>query len=148
MLNKILNLLSWANEINEDKLKATLETLERGNTKDFQALLYQPISQKIEYLPITTEMLLKLKSPDKKKLPLIIHERICRKKCSLIILDKQWEKNESRYYPILIQNSSCKIIGIMLPFNELHGKLSKQEYSEATDLGVEWTGFIVFKNFK
>ena len=93
-------------------------------------------------------MLLKLKRPVQESLPLIIHKRICRKKCSLIILDKQWEKNESRYYPILIQNFSCKIIGIMLPFNELHGKLSKQEYSESTDLGVEWTGFIIFNNFK
>ncbi len=120
ILNKLFGIINRPQKINEDALSITVKILQNGYPKEFDKILYQKNLSPIKYLPTVTEMLLKLKRPDTETLPLVIHKRLCRKKCSLLILDRQWFPKGSNYYPVLIQNSTSKVIGIMLPFNELH----------------------------
>ena len=136
-------MLKRKTNIDEESLNGLVNVLKKGDADEFSQLLYQPKTGKIEYLPITFDMLLKLKKPPGDEISLSIHKIVIGKHFSLLIFNMPWSDSDLKFYPTLIHNSTCKIVGVMLPFNQLIGKLTKKENEEANKLAMEWTGFAI-----
>lgn len=121
-----------------------IDTLETGNGAK---LLWQPANKPIEYLPITSEMLLKYKKPEASLVRLSIHKTKSSRTYTLLILNTPWAIDELKFLPLIIETNTIKIVGIMLPFNELHGILPQKNNREISKLGMIWTEFAITKQF-
>jgi hypothetical protein len=128
-------------------LQKLVYIIEKGNKEEIEELLWQPKKSNIEYLPITFDMILKLKNPEPSSEKLSIHKTESNKNFTLLIFSTPWTKKEFQFLPLIIENSTSKIVGIMLPFNELHRQLSKRQSKEISELGVFWTIFAIEKQF-
>ncbi len=89
----------------------------------------------------------KLKKDDETIGNLTIHYKHTNGKFELIIFDVPWKNGDVPYSPIIIDRTNGKIVGIMLPFNEVIRHLSSKENKEISALGVEWTGFAIKYRF-
>jgi hypothetical protein len=124
-----------------------ISLLEQGEIETIEQLLYQPDNKRIEYLPITFEMIVKFKKPQNCGQSLSVYQTFDKGKYQLVIFEIPWLDKELKYSPIIFDKMKSKIVGIMLPFNELYGCFSKKDNSDISKLGVEWTGFIISKQF-
>lgn len=115
-----------------------ISKLERGNKYDIKDLLWQPSAIKINYLPVTTTMLHKLKRPELSASGLTVYKTIENGNYELIIFNVPWNTSKIALSPIIIERSTEKIVGIMLPFNELHGHLPRHADKLIGELGVSW----------
>jgi hypothetical protein len=132
------------NKINYDHLVSTLNT---GNDTELQDLLWQPKQGQVPYLPVTTEMLQKLRSGSSDEAALSIFQTIDKGNYQLIIFHLPG-KDDLPYSPLVLHKTSGKIVGILLPFNELHGYLSRKSSSVIGSLGALWIKFTLDYRFK
>lgn len=124
-----------------------ISSLENGELQTIGKLLWQPNNTRIEYLPVVFDMVLKFKKPAAANQNLKIHKTIDKGNYQLIIFEVPWLGKEVKYSPVIFDKLTSKIVGIMLPFNELHEFLSPKQNADIGKLGVEWTGFILSKQF-
>jgi hypothetical protein len=122
-------------KINYDRL---ITKLERGNKADINELLWQPNDRRINYLPVTTTMLHKLKRPLSSETGLTVYNTIENGNYELIIFNVPWDEGRTKLSPLIVEKTSEKVVGIMLPFNELHYELSKRANNSIGELGVKW----------
>lgn len=122
-----------------------ISLLEQGEIKTIEQLLYQPKNSTIAYLSITADMLLKFKKPESTNQRLTIYKTFGKGKYQLVIFEVPWLDKEPKYSPIIFDTITSKVVGIMLPFNELLEILSSKDSSDIGKLGMEWTGFILSK---
>lgn len=120
-----------------------ISELGKGDEKAIQNLLWQSKKKTVKYLPITTVMIQKFKNLENSTNNLRIYKKKDKGRFELIIFEVPWIKSEVPYSPIIIDKANSKIVGIMLPFNELHNHLSKKEIKNIGILGLEWTGFVL-----
>jgi hypothetical protein len=125
-----------------------ISELEKGNESAVQNLLWQPKNKIVNYLPITTELIQKLKKDKNSADTLTIHKKFEKGRFELVIFEVPWLESDVPYSPIIIDKSNNKIVGVMLSFNELHGHLSTKENKTIGGLGLEWTGFVMKYRFK
>nr|WP_321221568.1 hypothetical protein [uncultured Psychroserpens sp.] len=119
-----------------------LSKLEDGDKNVINSLLWSPKNKVVNHLPISTELIQKLKAKqntDKLK----IHKKFQKGYFELIILEITYTDSDVPYSPIIIDNRNGKIIGIMLPFNELITHLTNKENKAINSLAVEWTSFVI-----
>jgi len=124
-----------------------ISLLEEGEITTIEQLLYQPKNRKIKYLPVTADMILKFKKPKGSNQSLTVYKTFDKGKYQLIIFEVPWLDKEVKYSPVIFDTVTSKVVGIMLPFNELHEILSSKDNSDIGKLGMEWTGFILSKQF-
>lgn len=122
---------------------ALISQLEDGNLEDIPKLLWQPQNGIVQYLPISTDMILKLKKETGSALGLSIYEQHQRDRFELVIFKIPWGVREVPFEPIIIDRANGKIVGIMLPFNELHFHLNHREQKQIGELGIIWTKFVL-----
>ena len=121
--------------------------LEKGDKKEIEGLLWQPKNTVVDYLPITVDMILKLKRPGTSSEKLSIYKTDTSKNFTLLIFNIPWTKDTLAFLPIIIETSTNKIVGVMLPFNELQQVLSPKQNKEISGLGMIWTMFAIEKQF-
>lgn len=124
-----------------------ISLLEEGEIETVEKLLYQAKDREIKYLPVTADMILKFKKPKNSNQSLTVYKTFDKGKYQLIIFEVPWFDKEVKYSPIIFDTVTSKVVGIMLPFNELHEILSSKDNSDIGKLGIEWTGFILSKQF-
>ena len=124
-----------------------ISLLENGELQTIDKLLWQPGHAKIEYLPNVVDMVQKFKKPAIANQNLEIHKAIDKGSYQLLILKVPWLDTDIKYSPVIFDKLTSKIVGIMLPFNELHGFLSPKQNADIGHLSMEWTGFILSKQF-
>jgi hypothetical protein len=118
-----------------------IDKLEKGDPSEFSQLLWQPKSGHINYLPITSTLLQKFKKDGDSNDKLAIHQKFTNGNYELIIFHIPWTKSDLPYCPLVLNKKTDKIVGIMLPFNELIPLLSAEESKSISELGVEWVKF-------
>lgn len=122
--------------------KDLISKLEIGNENDISNLLWSPKNKPVNHLPISTELIQKLKKQSSIN-ELKIHKSFEKGRFELIIFEIPWTESDVPYSPIIIDKSNGKIIGVMLPFNELIEYLNNKENKEINSLGIEWTSFVI-----
>ncbi len=120
-----------------------ISSLENGELEIIDKLLWQPRNVKIEYLPVVFDMLIKLKRPHASNQNLTIYKTSDKENYQLIIFEVPWFDNDVKYSPVIFDKLSSKIVGIVLPFNELHDFLSSREHSNIAELCKAWISFIL-----
>jgi hypothetical protein len=129
--------------VNYTDLITQLEAGDEENTPD---MLWQPKGKKIDYSPISVGLIQKLKKENQAEPGLKIHSTYQKGGFELIIFD--FPKNaDFPFTPVIIDKSNSKIAGILLPFNELHGHLSKKESKEINAVGMIWVQFAMKNKF-
>jgi hypothetical protein len=124
-----------------------LSKLRNGFESDIQEMLWQPKNGKINYLPLTVKLIQRLKAlSDNDKLTIHTKKRI--KNFELIIFNLTWITDDIPYSPLIFELNTGKIVGILLPFNELHGFLSQKESATVSKLGLIWIKFTFQYKFK
>ncbi|MFI1770171.1 hypothetical protein [Thalassobellus citreus] len=119
-----------------------ISKLEIGNEVEIRELLWKPKNKAVEYLPNTTELVKKLKK-EKTADQLKIHKKLEKGRFELLVFEITWTESDVPYSPIIIDKSNSKIVGVMLPFNELIPHLTNKENKEIGSLGIEWTSFVI-----
>ena len=125
-----------------------ISQLEIGELQTIEGLLWQPDDGRIDYLPIVFEMIAKFKKPLSSNQNLTVYKALDKGNYQLIIFEVPWLDKEIKYSPIIFDKITSKVVGIMLPFNELSNYLSARQHSDIGKLGIEWTGFILSKQFE
>ncbi len=120
---------------------ALMAMLEEGKKEMIQMFLYE--SQSVSYLPSTFIMLAKMKKPSDTGLGLRIHKTYQKGKYELVIFEVPWQQSSAPFLPLILDRKLKKIVGIMLPFNELLPLLTSSEQKKIGELGITWTGFIM-----
>jgi hypothetical protein len=92
-------------------------------------------------------MIEKLKKPETSFEKLSIYKTYSKRDFTLIIFNTPWAKGEFEFSPLIIENSTMRIVGVMLAFNELHGLLTKQQDRYISELGINWTMFVIKKRY-
>jgi hypothetical protein len=118
-----------------------VSTLEKGEEADIQNLLWQPKQGQIKYLPIVTTMLQKLKKSDTSNKGLSIFKKLEKGNYELIIFSTPWDDSDLPFSPLILDKITGKVVGVMLPFNELHNHISKKGNSNIGNLGAQWVMF-------
>jgi len=118
-----------------------LVTLEKGEEAEVQKLLWQPKQGQVNYLTISTIMLQKLKKPNSTNKGLSIFKKIEKDNYELIIFNTPWKESDIPFSPLVLDKLTGKVVGVMLPFNELHNYISKKDSSIIGDLGTQWILF-------
>jgi hypothetical protein len=131
--------------IDYDKI---VSIVENGNETDIKNLLWQPKQGQVNYLPVATTMIQKLKKSNSSDKGLSIFKTIEKGNYELIIFNTPWHEDDLPFYPLIIDKVTEKVVGIMLPFNELHNHLSKRDNSAIGDLGIQWVKFTMDYRFK
>lgn len=121
-----------------DKL---ISILEKGDELEILELLWQSKKGQIKYLPVVTTMLQKLKKDNTTTKSLLVHKKTKKGKYELIVFHIPWDNSDLPYSPLIIDKTNGKVVGIMLPFNELHNHISKKDSSTIEDLGTQWIMF-------
>lgn len=119
-----------------------ISKLKKGDSNDIQQMLWQPQNKKIDYLPISTDLIRELQKDNSKAGTLTIYKQIQKGRFELLIFKTFETTDKMHFSPLIIDKETCKIVGIMLLFNELYGYFSKKENKEITELGIAWTKFI------
>lgn len=122
---------------------ALISILEKGNSTDIRQFLFQPEDIFIDYLPATYEMLLKLKRPADSPGNLSIYKTFENGNYQLIIFNVPWNENDVPYSPIILNKIEGKIVGIMLPFNEISDYLSKKDNKIIAGLSTNWITLVM-----
>lgn len=123
-----------------------ISTLETGNEIEVKKLLWQPESHVIEYMPFILGKLIELKPPS--GMHLEIHQHFEKGGFELVIFTLPWSNEKIPYSPVIFDKKTGKIVGNLMPFNELHGLLSKRQRSQINALGMIWIKFTFPYNFK
>ena len=131
----------------ETSLGLLAKILQKGDKEEIEKYLWQPKASHIEYLPITFDMLLKLKRPETISDNLSIYKIESKKKFSLVIFNIPWANDDFKFSPLIIENSTNKIFGVMLPFNEILRLISSKQDKEISELGGSWTMFVIERRF-
>lgn len=118
-----------------------VSTLEKGDEIDILKLLWQPEHGQIKYLPDVTNMLQKLKKFDTSTKRLSILKKLEKGNYELLIFNTPWDNSDLPFSPLVLDKITGKVIGVMLPFNELHNHISKRDSSVIGDLGAQWVMF-------
>jgi hypothetical protein len=134
-----MRLFKKKHKVNYDEL---ISKLENGNESDIKDLLWSPKNESAKHLPISIELIKKLKKENSLD-ELKVHKRFEKGRFELIIFEIPWTDSDVPYSPIIIDKSNGKIVGIMLPFNELIQYLDNKEQKEVSNLGIEWTSFVI-----
>jgi hypothetical protein len=119
-----------------------ISKLERGDSNEIREMLWQPKNETINYLPNTLELIRKLKTDNLTQVRLTIHKQIHKGRFVLLIFNTSGSMDNLDFSPLLLDKDTCKIVGIMLLFNELYGHFTKKEDKEILKLSVIWTKFI------
>ncbi len=120
-----------------------ISSLENGNEIDIKNLLWQSKKEDINYLPETIKLVQKLKKNNSLDNGLTIFKKIEKGNYELIIFNTAIQDSDLPYSPLIIDKTTSKIVGIILPFNELHYHLSNQDSSTIGELGIQWVKFVM-----
>ncbi len=91
-------------------------------------------------------MMQELRKPESSTGGLSIHQQVKNGNYELLIFSIPW-KNDVPYTPLIIDKATGRIVGVMLPFNELHLYLSDREARTISELGTIWTTFVIRYRF-
>jgi hypothetical protein len=123
-----------------------IDILERNDPSELTFLLLK--SEKIRYLPITFSMLDKMAKPHGFSGNLRIYERHNNGKYELAIFEVPWDSSDDiKFLPLILDKSVTRIVGVMLPFNELIPILNKSEQKQIHKLSSIWMTFIMARKF-
>ena len=128
-------------------IQRLVEVLDSGVKEELEKSLWQPKNIDLIFLPLTFDMILKLKRPENYPQPLSVYKTLSNKNFTLIIFNTPWANSDLKFLPIIIENNSIKIVGVMLPFNELLPLITNKQNKEISDLGMKWTGFALENRF-
>lgn len=126
------------NNIDYNKL---VSVLQKGDVPELQSILWQPRSAHVDYLPVVITWLHKLKQPETSDKGLSIYKKIAKGHFELIIFNIPWKSDDLPFAPLVIDTRTGTVVGVMLPFNELHGHISKKDNSMIGELGGAWVLF-------
>ncbi len=127
----------------EERTKSLLLELQAGNPTTIQNRMWQPERGEIDFLPFSLNSILDLKKPLESDEPLSISENIKSENFELLILKKEWIKEEFAFEPLIIESGRNKIIGKVLQFNEITPFLTESQQKEIASLGMKWTIFVI-----
>ena len=126
--------------INED-YKNLISVLEVGGNENVRKVLFGNKKEVPDYLPITYTTLSRLEKPASASEGLSVFEKHQNGKYDLLIIKRKWSNEKVPFSPLIVDRNLCKIVGNMLPYNELHDLLTKREASAISELGVIWVKF-------
>ena len=131
----------------DSKYQDLITIIEKGDSQEIAKILWQPKTNEVNYNSSTISLILKLKKPDETSLKLSVFETHSNENYTLLIFNWPWSKDDLPYYPIIIEKSSNRIVGIMHPFNDLHFVLTESESKQIRDVGTKWLEFVVLERF-
>lgn len=103
-------------------------------------------SNSINYVDGVNFMLAKMRRPEGDVRNLSLFQTVPNGQFELAIFNVPWNSNLP-HLPLILNLDTSEICGIMLPFNELHDKLSKRQKTEIAKLSMTWTGFAIESQF-
>ena len=117
-----------------------LHRLARASDNELGSLVYGSVSSRVSLLPITIRLLRELQPPE---LPLSVVDSKSQGGISLLILETPWraaDSPRSAFHPLLVANvdGEPKIVGFVLPFNEILNQFSKRDMRAIARLTVWW----------
>ncbi len=117
-----------------------LQLLEKGDKTSYDKILWQPAGRTICYLPVTYDvMLARLKRPENASGNLTIHLKKISGNFELLIFNVPWGTRDVPFTPLVRERMEGKIVGVMLPFNELAGVL--KDTNAIDELSIYWINF-------
>jgi hypothetical protein len=122
-----------------------ISTLEKNCKEEVSVLLFESI--RTNYLPTTYAMLEKMSRPSDSTDTLKLHKKYIKGKYELAIFEVPWCRSDVKFLPLILDRKLNKIVGVMLPFNELLETLTKNEQRQIHELSMIWTGFILQARF-
>jgi hypothetical protein len=141
-----MNLLRWFSRSNKAiAYELVIPPLEEGNYDAVKSLMWG--EYKVKYLKDTIGLVQGMKRGAEDKGQLTIHKKIRKGNFELAIFHQPWSPEKIPYSPLIFDLRNGKIVGIVLPFNELHGLISSRDGKDIGDLGVEWVKFTFPYNF-
>ena len=119
---------------------ALLLRLARASDDELASLVYGSLSRRVSLLPITIRLLRELQPPE---LPLNVVASTSQGGIRLLILDTPWRATDgprSAFHPLLVVNvgGEPKIVGFVLPFNEIVNHFGKRDMRAIARLSVWW----------
>src|SRR5688572_23938795 len=115
-----------------------ISILERGDPQEAYELLWQPRNRKLNYLPVTIGIILKLSKSESTNDHLSVHKVVSNGNYELVIFSLPWSTTGLPYAPLIFDKRTSKIVGAVLPFNEVHGHIPDREIRQITDVGMQW----------
>jgi len=109
--------------------------LESGDAEQIKKLLWQPDAKQINYLPGAVEMIQKVRTGNK----LSVHQTIKKGDFEMVIFSQ--DITGTKFYPLIFDRKSGKIIGVMQAFSEATEHLSTKDKQSIDHLAQEWAGF-------
>jgi hypothetical protein len=125
--------------------KNLVERLERFDQKDISNLLFE--GSTVSYLPVTFTSLAKMAKPLGLTQDLKLHSVNAIGKYELAIFEVPWLNSDLKFLPLILDKKLVKIVGIMLPFNELLTLLSGHEQNQIQQLSNKWVSFAMKQRF-
>lgn len=135
------------NKKNHLDYKELVSKLENASDHELEQLLWQPKNTFIEYLDFSKDQVKKFRKNNNENQSLNVHLVFRKGIYELIIFESVVPIGETPYNPLLINAQVGKVIGVMLPFNELNGYLNKRDQQHISSLALQWTTFIIDYRF-
>lgn len=129
-------------EVDYPELIKKLESIKENGAK---SLLFE--SENIKYLPAVYTMLEKMAKPSESVEKLTLYQTNKSGKYELAIFEVPWNESDIKFLPLIVDRRVSKIVGIMLPFNELFNELTKKEQAQIHELSAIWTAFVLQLRF-
>ena len=135
------NFLSVFFKKNDEWLTGLADALETGTDEAIDGYMWVA---HVQYMPATYDTLRRFKKPVGDNRRLKVHETHRSGNAALVIFDLPWVEAANHYAPILLDMKSEKIMGIILPFNELHTTvLSDRQFRSMSGLSSVWIEFLL-----
>ena len=123
-----------------------LNQLNNLSKENIGEVFWQPKNSPINYLPVSYILIEKL-LPCSDFKSISIHKSKIKGKFEILILNTPQIESEVPYYPIIIERLTTKIVGIMLPFNELNDVFTISEKKALSKLNNFYMKFILEYRF-
>jgi hypothetical protein len=120
-----------------------LPVLESGNKEGLQKYLWQPQNKVVDYLPFTYGGFEKFAIPPDFSGKLSVYKVLYERGLALVIFDLPWVTEKNHFAPVIVHLKQRKILGAMLPFNEIMPLLSNKDRKIAMGFGTVWVTFII-----
>lgn len=120
------------------RYKSLLPVFRRGKESELRAILWQPREPKIKYMDVTVSILQKIQPPSGEEESLKIERVYSTWNFDLVIFYTPWSDGKLPYHPLIFYRNKKKVAGVILPWNELRGYLTKRAENQICELGKIW----------
>lgn len=122
----------------KNRYKNLLPVFRRGKESELRAMLWQPREPKIKYMDLSVSILKKIQPPSGEEELLRIERVYSTWHFDLVIFHTPWSNGKTPYQPLIFYRHRRKVAGVILPWNELHGYLTKRAENQIFELGKIW----------